>query len=63
MSDRTPIQLPPGVARQGSQAEMQGRWYTSQLVRWVSGVLRPVGGWEKIAPSAPFVGTIRALHR
>ena len=51
MVDRTPIQLPPGINRMGSEAEVgSGHWYEGQLVRWVSGVLRPVGGWERLAP-------------
>jgi hypothetical protein len=64
--DRQVIQLPPGVVRQGSEAEMQGKWYESHLVRWVGGVLRPVGGWERLSPEAPydagFPSPIRATH-
>lgn len=64
MRERTPIQLPPGVVRRGSEAEMSGRWRDTQLVRWVEGVMRPVLGWEKIiynGVTAP-VGMIRAQH-
>lgn len=64
MSDKTPIQFPPGVFRQGSEAEMEGKWYMTQLVRWINGVLRPVGGWERIIPQGEveIEGTIRATH-
>lgn len=64
MLDRTPIQLPPGVFRRGSEAEMAGRWYMSQLVRWVEGVMRPVGGWDKIIFSGvtAVASPIRAIH-
>lgn len=40
-----PIEMPPGVSRNGTQYQTQGRWYDSNLVRWVDGALRPVGGW------------------
>ena len=53
MRERAPIQLPPGVSRAGSEAEMAGRWYETQLVRWVEGVMRPVNGWEKILFETP----------
>lgn len=57
MLDRTPIQIAPGVVRRGSEAEMAGRWYETQLVRWTESVMRPVGGWEKIL----FDGVITAV--
>lgn len=67
--DRKPIQFPPGVIRKGSPAEMQGQWYEANLVRWVEGVLRPVGGIERIhllasdgSPFAGFASTARATH-
>jgi hypothetical protein len=63
--DRTPIKLPPGVVRRGSEAEMEGHWYESHLVRWVQGVLRPVYGWERIRPLDPFTAfasPVRATH-
>lgn len=64
MLDRTPFQIPPGVVRRGSEAEMAGRWYDTQLVRWVESVMRPVGGWEKIIfDTITATGsTIRATH-
>jgi hypothetical protein len=65
MADRQPIQFKPGVFRQGSEAEMQGQWYESHLVRWVEGVMRPVNGWEKIVTKpdpSPFASPIRAMH-
>jgi hypothetical protein len=62
--DRTPLQLPPGVSRKGSEAEVgRGRWYEANLVRWVDGVMRPVGGWEQLTlTGAPITSTIRAMH-
>jgi len=66
MVQRTPLKLPPGIVRRGSEAEIgAGRWYEGNLVRWIGGVLRPVGGWERVAyttGSATFNSTIRKLH-
>jgi len=64
LPDRTPIQLPPGIFRRGSEAEVgKGRWYEGNLVRWVSGVLRPVGGWEKQSVGPFSGGLIRKIHQ
>jgi hypothetical protein len=75
MTDRTPIQLPPGVQRNGSEAEMAGRWYDVHLVRWIGNVLRPIAGWDRFVPTVPqtdpevpapefhFVSPVRALHQ
>jgi hypothetical protein len=64
MRDRTALKIPPGVNRAGSEAEMTGHWYDTQLVRWVEGVLRPIGGWERIVfdgVTTP-ASTVRALY-
>jgi hypothetical protein len=42
-----PLKLPPGIYRQGTQYQAAGRWYDSNLVRWIEGTLQPVGGWRK----------------
>lgn len=42
-----PLQLPPGVYRNGTQYQAKGRWHDASLVRWTDGTLRPVGGWQK----------------
>lgn len=41
-----PLDLPPGVWRNGTRYEAKGRWYETDLVRWRDGSLRPMGGWE-----------------
>ncbi len=41
----TPIQIPPGVYRNGTEYQAQGRWYDANMVRWFDGIMRPVGGW------------------
>jgi hypothetical protein len=63
MPDPIPIKIPPGIVRVGSDAEVPGRWYDSQLMRWVGGVLRPVAGWERLSlTGATFASPIRKVH-
>lgn len=57
-----PLKIPPGVVRGASDAEVAGRWYDTQLVRWVGGVMRPVPGWERIASTLPVASKIRRIH-
>ena len=47
-----PIQLPPGVYRNGTELQSAGRWFDANLVRWFEGTIRPVGGWRKRGSSA-----------
>lgn len=55
-----PIKLPPGVYRNGTEYQSQGRWYDANLVRFYEGTIRPVGGWAKENTSA-FTGVCRGL--
>lgn len=41
-----PLTLPPGVYRNGTEFQSSNRWYDANLVRWVDGTMRPVGGWR-----------------
>ena len=43
-----PLKIPPGVVKGNTDSDTPGRWFDTQLVRWVEGVLRPCGGWELI---------------
>ena len=40
-----PLQVPPGVYRNGTDLQSAGRWRDASLVRWTEGTMRPVGGW------------------
>lgn len=40
-----PIDIPPGVARNGTEYQAQGRWWDTNFVRWYEGKMRPIGGW------------------
>lgn len=55
-----PLDLPPGVFRNGTAYQSKGRWYDANLVRWQNGQLQPVGGWQKITAS-PYSGATRSL--
>jgi len=41
-----PLQIPAGVYRNGTEFQASNRWYNANLVRWIEGTLRPVGGWR-----------------
>ena len=47
-----PISIPPGVYRNGTELDSSGRWYDVNLVRWVEGMMRPVGGWQERTSTA-----------
>lgn len=56
----TPITIPPGVVKGATPAQARGRWQDSNLVRWRSNILQPVGGWERFTGS-PMTTTARRL--
>jgi len=47
-----PLDIPAGVYRNGTDLQSQGRWRDANLVRWVDGTLRPVGGWRTRSETA-----------
>jgi hypothetical protein len=55
-----PIKLPPGMYRNGTELDAAGRWFDGNLVRWVEGMMRPVGGWQRRTSTA-FAGKPRAI--
>jgi len=55
-----PLQLPPGVHRNGTEFESSNRWRDSNLVRWQDGSLRPVGGWV-VRKSSAFAAPPRGI--
>lgn len=55
-----PLKIPPGVYRIGTEYEAKGRYYDANLVRWIDGALRPVGGWRKRS-SGQVTGAARAM--
>jgi len=55
-----PIDVPPGVVRRASPLQSAGRYWDTNLVRWQSGKLLPVGGWSRITEE-PLSSTPRAI--
>lgn len=55
-----PLQIPPGVYRNGTELQSAGRWYDANLVRFYENTMRPIGGWRKRSESA-VTGVARSL--
>jgi len=48
-----PLDLQPGIYRNGTDFEASNRWRDANLVRWHDGSMRPVGGWsERVATAS-----------
>lgn len=45
------LAIPPGIYRNGTEFESQGRFYGADLWRFHEGTSRPIGGWEARATS------------
>jgi hypothetical protein len=60
MGKLVPIQLPPGVFKNGTPYQSKGRWSDCNLIRWKNGRLQPLGGWEKVI-GTPITGIGRAM--
>lgn len=39
------LDLPPGLAKNGTPYQNRNRWINGQLIRFYEGTIRPVGGW------------------
>ena len=46
-----PIKIPAGFFRNATQYQAKNRWYDGNLVRFSEGRLRPIGGWQRLAPT------------
>jgi hypothetical protein len=46
-----PLRLPPGLYKNGTVYQSKGRWYDANLVRFIDGTIRPVGGWRRLQDS------------
>ncbi len=55
-----PINIQPGVYKNGTEYQSKGRWADANLVRWYENTMRPIGGWRKRA-SAQLSGRCRGL--
>lgn len=54
------LDIPPGVYRNGTRFQSQGRFYDADLWRWHEGTAQPVGGWVERSTSA-LTGKGRAI--
>ena len=46
------LKIPAGVYRNGTDLQSQGRWRDANLIRWIDGTMRPVGGWRTRSDTA-----------
>lgn len=44
------LNIPPGIYANGTDYQSQGRWHMANLVRWQSGYMGPVKGWQLYDP-------------
>ena len=44
------LDIPPGMYRNGTEYQSQGRWYDGRYIRFFERTIRPVGGWESALP-------------
>ena len=47
-----PLDIPPGIYRNGTELQSSNRWRDSNLIRWVDGTMRPIGGWRTRSDTA-----------
>ena len=55
------LNIPPGVVRGKTPLQTKGRYWDANLVRWRSGALIPVGGWQRITAAADLDSTCRTI--
>ena len=49
------LQFRPGLFKNGTVYQAQGRWYDADLMRWSNGAIGPIGGWRKWGESTTAV--------
>jgi len=55
-----PINIPPGVLKTATPLQVKGRYWDANLIRWRSGKLLPIGGWQRITQT-PLASTVRTI--
>jgi len=55
------IVMKPGVDVQSTPTLSDGRWNTSNLIRFKDGMLQKLGGWGRMSQSV-CIGTVRGMH-
>lgn len=54
------MQLPAGFSAGATPAERPGRWFDGNLIRFQDGVLKAVGGWQRLTPT-PLPSPVRRI--
>ena len=54
------LQYPPGIYRNGTEYQSQGRWHDGRFVRWDDGIMKPMLGWASFATG--LTGSPRNMH-
>lgn len=54
------LDIPPGIYRNGTTYQSQGRYYDADLIRFHEGTIRPIGGWAERGSEA-MAGSARAI--
>lgn len=62
-----PLDIPPGIYRNGTLYQAKGRWYDGNLIRWYEKIMGPIGGWRKVLNLAQtaalqITGLARGVH-
>jgi hypothetical protein len=59
-----PIDLPPGLMRNGTKYQAAGRWYDANLVRFYEKTIGPIGGWRLVGDDVGgTLGTVAGVPR
>jgi len=54
----TKLQFKPGINREGTNYSNEGGWFDGDKIRFKSGYVERIGGWERVAPTT-FLGSCR----
>lgn len=55
MTITVPLQLPPGIKRNGTKYQAKNEWFDADGVRFLEDTVRPIGGWESLQGMRGFV--------
>jgi len=56
----TKLQFKPGINREGTSYSNEGGWYDGDKIRFKSGYVERIGGWERVSP-VTFLGSCRNM--
>ena len=56
----TKLQFKPGINREGTNYSNEGGWFDGDKIRFQSGYVERIGGWQKVAPTT-FEGSCRHM--